>query len=185
MEDDFLPLDQTDEDERAWIIEQIALRKDYLTIKKEFDFLFAPKVVSGKEIMRIHKGYPEQLKQAEAFILADLSAARYIHARIRLEEIAEGIKQTKEKVLLGNVKITNDKGVDEWVEKKDYDHVARCKYLALAQVEEFTMKKLLLEMKRLELDAPELRRSGTVSITVNAGDFEDDVPVNRPLINGS
>lgn len=182
MSNEMIPLNNLDPDERDWVIKKLALRRSYLEIKKEFDYIFSPKIVSGREILDIEKKYPEQIADAARRELSNIAANALSHVRIRMDYIYEGLQAARIPKAVRAVRIPSVSPdiEDEIRVVEDMDHQAIKNYLQLAQAEEYLAKKLLIEVRKLDMDVPETRRSGFKPIKIDMGgddEFGDVVEV--------
>lgn len=180
--DELVPLNNITPKQRGWLLREVARRKDYVDIKKAFDYMFAPQVITGQEILDIVDNYPDELRAAERAELADVSSVAVAHQKLRLEKIQWAIEQCEVARPTGSYRKTVN-GQDEWVINEEPDFTNLAKFIALAQTEQFTSQKLLLEKIKLDLEIPEFRKSGIREITVDAGeglDEDEDVVVRPP-----
>lgn len=178
MSEELTPFSAFDSDEIGWLLRQLAKRRSIADIKKEFDYAFAPKVVSGGVLLALPTRFPELFRQAEKAELADISASMLAHVRLRLEEIENGLKEAKELVYKDVRRYTDPETGEEkllWVVEKNF--AARAKFIELAQREEFMAKRFMIERWKLQDDLPDVRKSGFKEIKVDSGTWDDDEDV--------
>lgn len=174
MSEELMPLNNLDPDERDWIIKQIALRRKLPEIKRDFDYVFAPKIVTGREILDIELLYPDRIADEFNREMSNIAANSLAHVRLRMDCIELCLQEAMEKKPIRSVKVPGDDGEDgEWKVVEGMDHQAVARYLGLAQSEEYLAKRMLLEIRKLDIDVPDARRSGFKPIKVNIGDFDD------------
>lgn len=176
MSDDLIPLNGLETDERDWVVQQLALRKSLREIKDDFDYIFAPKQISGREILDIQNKYPDLIIETSRRELSNIAANALAHVRIRMDYILKGLRAAEKERVVQMFHYTDTNGERQVHEEKDMNHAAVAKYLQLAQQEEYLAKKLLIEVRKLDMDVPETRRSGFKPIKINVGDetdFED------------
>ena len=163
-----LPEKRLNEQHKAFIIKYLALRKDYLTIKKDFQVFFEQEV-SGPQILEVEANYQNKITALAEEELNNIWAEPLAHSRIRLALAYEALQDArKQRVITPSQRISES----EWLPPEMGMNLnAIATFLKIGQNEEYMAKRLLLEVKKLGLEEErdEIITSGFHNVTINTG----------------
>lgn len=147
------------------IIEKLALKWDLVRIKEYYQQLFEEKI-SGERILEIKSQFKDKIKEQELVELNDISRRALSHPAIRLDYIQMALDHALKLRPVRSIKV----GENEYDVTYDIDHQAVKNYLDLAQKEEYTAKRLLVDILKNDVDsAPQKSSFDVVEISVADG----------------
>lgn len=151
-------------DKTSIIIEKLALKWDLIRIKEYCQQLFEEKI-AGESIVKIRALFKEKIKEQELLELKDISRRALSHPAIRLDYIEMGLNHALKPRPVRSVKV----GENEYDVTYDIDHQAVKNYLDLAQKEEYSAKRLLVDILKNDVDSPQQSSFEPVEIKVADG----------------
>lgn len=167
-----LPSKPLSDNQKAFIVKNLALKKSPIQIKKEF-LIFFEESVSGETIMNVEESCKTLIEKLSKEELNKIWDEPLAHSRVRLSLAYEGIKEAMERRIIVPAQRISESEWSSPVEGMDLKNLKAL--LELGLKEEYMAKKLMLEVKRLKLEAEkeELLSSGFQTITINTG-LEDE-----------
>lgn len=165
-----LTLKTLSDKQKAFVIKYLALRRDYMKIKEDFETFFKVPV-DGDAILELEEKYPLLIEEQAKVELNNIFAEPMAHARVRLALINEGVQDARKERIISTKQISED----EWVVEKGKNLQAIAKFVELGRAEEYMAKKLLLEVKKLKMgeDREDLLNTGFINVEINTGMEED------------
>lgn len=178
-----LPSKPLNEEQKAYVIKQLARRMEYEEIKSRFQNFFETGI-TGETIMQLEVKHKDVIEQIRPTVL-DPAGSRLAHARVRLDQLEEALLDAKTLRPIGPpIRI----GENEWQPGPVGMNVQGIVNIIKAcREEEYLAKKLDIEVRKLKLEAEKgaLLGSGFSEIVINTGvDDEDEDEVTPPKING-
>ncbi len=143
-----LPSKQLSEEHKAFIIKKLALKEDYIKIKEEFAKFFDC-IVDGETIIKVENTYALVIHEVAQRELNNIAREPLAHARIRLRILHEALKDA----MVSRIIKSSQVGENDWEVERGMNLAAIDRIVKNAREEEFFAKKLLLEVKKLKLEA--------------------------------
>lgn len=166
-----LPSKPLNDEQKAYVIKQLARKMEYDEIKTRFQNFFETGI-TGETIMQMEVKYKDKIEQISPTVL-DPSSSRLAHARARLDELEDALKDAKTLRPVGPpVRV----GENEWLPGPTGMNVQGIvNVLKAARDEEYLAKKLYIEVKKMKLEAERdaLLGSGFSEIVINTGIDEE------------
>lgn len=167
------------DERKRYLIERLALKDPLPSIKSDYERLFNEKVM-GEELINFRSNYGREIEKEARKQLNNCSQEALAHSRIRLRYLMSALEYAMTPKATKSVPVRSNGKEVEYEVAYEPDYSAINNLIRTAQNEEFFVKKMFLDIKRLQLTKPELGGNGESGF--------DIIPVNdglRALDNGS
>lgn len=163
-----LPSKPLNDKQRAFIVKELARKKSLMEVKQNFTVFFE-EPISGEAIMTIEENCKDLIEKLSKEELNKIWDEPLAHSRVRLSLAYEGIKEAmQQRIIMPAQRISES----EWSQPQmGMDLKSLKALLELGLREEYMAKKLMIEVKRLKMEAEkeDLLQSGFQTIEINTG----------------